>query len=183
MYAIVEIAGQQFKVEEGKKIFVHTLDGEEGKNLEFERVLLLEDNEKVLVGEPTVKDIVVEGKILVNVKGDKVIVFKKKRKKGYRVKNGHRQNFTQIEIVRIGEKGAAPKPSARRETVKPEESEVAVIPEVEAPVKVAEKKASPKKTATKAAKKESTGAKPEKATAKKEGVKKPAAKKSTRSKE
>jgi len=187
MYAIVEIAGQQFKVEEGKKIFVHTLDAEEGKNLEFDRVLLLEDNDKVLVGEPTVKDIVVEGKVLTNVKGDKVIVFKKKRKKGYRVKNGHRQNFTQIEIVRIGEKGAGPKPSARKAAVIPagaesvaiSEAEVETKAKVEAKSKVAEKKAAPKK----AVKKETTEAKPKKASAAKEPAKKPAAKKGEKSKE
>ncbi len=95
MYAIVEIAGQQFKVEEGKNIFVHHLEAEEGKVIEFEKVLLVEDSDKILVGEPTVKDFVVEGKVLDQVRGDKVIVFKKKRKKGYRIKNGHRQNFTQ----------------------------------------------------------------------------------------
>ncbi|MGB8490760.1 MAG: 50S ribosomal protein L21, partial [Bacteroidales bacterium] len=94
MYAIVEIAGQQFKVEEGKKIFVHRLDNEQGENLEFDRVLLVEDNETILVGEPTIADYIVEGKVLEHVRGDKLIVFKKKRKKGYRVKNGHRQNFT-----------------------------------------------------------------------------------------
>ena len=120
MYAIVEIAGQQFKVEEGKKIFVHRLDAGEGKEIEFDQVLLIEDDGKILIGEPTIKDAVVEGKILDNkVRGEKVIVFKKKRKKGYRVKNGHRQNFTQIEIISIGEKGAPKKSAAKKEVVKP----------------------------------------------------------------
>ena len=117
MYAIVEIAGQQFKVEEGKKIFVHRLDVEEGKKIEFDKVLLIEDEGKILIGEPTLKDTVVEGKILNNkIRGDKVIVFKKKRKKGYRVKNGHRQNFTQIEIISIGGKGSPKKVSEKKGT-------------------------------------------------------------------
>ena len=104
MYAIVEIAGQQFKVEEGKKIFVHRLEVENEKEIEFDQVLLIEDEGKIIIGEPTIKDAVVEGKVLDQIRGDKVIVFKKKRKKGYRIKNGHRQNFTQIEIVSIKEK-------------------------------------------------------------------------------
>ena len=105
MYAIVEIAGQQFKVEEGKKIYVHRLETEIDAILEFDKVLLVEDNEKILIGEPAIENFIVEGKVLDHVRGDKVIVFKKKKKKGYRVKNGHRQNFSQIEIIGIGEKG------------------------------------------------------------------------------
>jgi large subunit ribosomal protein L21 len=82
MYAIVEIAGQQFKVENGKKIFVHRLEFEEGKEVEFDKVLLIEDEGKITIGEPTIKDAVVGGKILDNtIRGEKVIVFKKKRKK------------------------------------------------------------------------------------------------------
>ncbi len=104
MYAIVEIAGQQFKVEEGKKIFVHRLDVEDGKKIEFDHVLLLDEDGKVSVGEPTVKDASVQAKVIDKVRGDKVIVFKKKRKKGYRIKNGHRQNFTQVEIISINGK-------------------------------------------------------------------------------
>ena len=108
MYAIVEIAGQQFKVEEGRKIYVHRLEAEEGKKVEFDKVLLVEDEDKILIGEPFIKDFVVEGTVLNDkVRGDKVIVFKKKRRKGYRVKNGHRQDFTQIEILRIGDKKAS----------------------------------------------------------------------------
>src|SRR5664280_1665903 len=102
MYAIVEIAGQQFKVENGKKVFVHRLESEEGKEVEFDRVLLIEDEGKITIGEPTIKDAVVGVKILDNgVRGDKVIVFKKKRKKGYRVKNGHRQNFTPVSYTHL----------------------------------------------------------------------------------
>ena len=102
MYAIVEIAGQQFKVEHGKKIFVHRLEFEEGKEVEFDKVLLIEDEGKITIGEPTIKDAVIGARVLSDqIRGDKVIVFKKKRKKGYRVKNGHRQNFSQIEIISI----------------------------------------------------------------------------------
>jgi large subunit ribosomal protein L21 len=180
MYAIVEIAGQQFKVEEGKKIFVHRLDAEEGKNLEFEKVLLIEDNDKILVGEPVISDLVVEAKVLANVRGDKVIVFKKKNKKGYRVKNGHRQNFTQIEIVRIGEKGVAPKAPAKKATPKPVETETPELKEAEPKVKAAEKKAAPKKAAPK---KETAEPKAKKVVAEKKPVKKPAAKKASGSKE
>jgi large subunit ribosomal protein L21 len=106
MYAIVEIAGQQFKVEQGKKIFVHRLEVEEGNQIDFDKVLLIEDEGNITVGAPVIKDAKIEGKVVDHVRGDKVIVFKKKRKKGYRVKNGHRQNFTQVEIISINGKGA-----------------------------------------------------------------------------
>jgi len=177
MYAIVEIAGQQFKVEEGKKIFVHRLDAGEGKEIEFDQVLLIEDDGKILIGEPTIKDIVVEGKILDNkVRGEKVIVFKKKRKKGYRVKNGHRQNFTQVEIISIGEKGAPKKSAVKKEVVKPVEESVKEK-------KSAEKTAETKKPAAK--KKAVSDEKPsaKKAAEKKPALKKPAGKKSGKSKE
>jgi large subunit ribosomal protein L21 len=142
MYAIVEIAGQQFKVEEGKKIFVHRLEIENEKEIEFDQVLLIEDEGKIIVGEPTIKDAVVEGKIIEQVRGDKVIVFKKKRKKGYRIRNGHRQYFTQVQIVSIKEK-------VEKKAVKKEE---APIPEkVKAPVVAAEKKIVEKKQAAKKA--------------------------------
>jgi large subunit ribosomal protein L21 len=97
MYAIVEIAGQQFKVEKDKKIFVHQLEGEEGSVVEFDKVLLIDNDGKVKVGKPTVK----AAKILAHQKGDKVLVFKKKRRKGYKKLNGHRQQFTQIQIEEI----------------------------------------------------------------------------------
>ena len=114
MYAIVEIAGQQFKVEAGKKIFVHRLEAEEGKKVEFDQVLLIEDDGKITIGEPVIKDAVIEGKVVDHLRGDKVIVFKKKRKKGYRVKNGHRQNFTEVEIVSISGAGTAKKKATRK---------------------------------------------------------------------
>lgn len=100
MYAIVEIAGQQFKVEEGKEIFVHRLEGKEGDKVDFDQVLLKADGDKISVGTPVLKS-KVSAKIVEHLKGDKVIVFKKKRRKGYRVKNGHRQYLTKISIDKI----------------------------------------------------------------------------------
>lgn len=101
MYAIVEIAGQQFKVEKDKKLFVHRLDAEQGDSLDFEKILLVDNDGKIAVGTPTVKGAKVTAKVLGHLKGDKVIVFKKKRRKGYKKKNGHRQLFTQIQVETI----------------------------------------------------------------------------------
>jgi large subunit ribosomal protein L21 len=180
MYAIVEIAGQQFKVEEGKRIFVHRLETEKDKIVEFDKVLLFEDNDKILVGEPAIENFIVEGKVIDHVKGDKVIVFKKKRKKGYRVKNGHRQNFSEIEIIGIGVKGLI----VRKETPKREKVKKVTEPEVVAEP-VAEKKAAVKKSAAKkeAVKKEETPAKAKKTAEKKVTEKKPAGKKVSKKKE
>jgi large subunit ribosomal protein L21 len=180
MYAIVEIAGQQFKVEEGRKIFVHRLETEKDAILEFDKVLLVEDNDKILVGEPAVENFIVEGKVLDHVRGDKVIVFKKKKKKGYRVKNGHRQYFSQIEIIGIGEKGSI----VRKETPKREKVKKAVAPE-SAEEPAIEKKNKEKKSATKkpAVKKEEAAPKAKKTAEKKEPEKKPAAKKASKKKE
>jgi len=161
MYAIVEIAGQQFKVEEGKKIFVHRLEAEENKKIKFEQVLLVEEEGNISVGEPFVKDSFVEGKIIDHVRGDKVIVFKKKIKKGYRIKNGHRQNFTQIEIISINGKT-----TQKKHAVKKEAAPAAGEPAAE------EKKPPVKKEAKKPA------AKKESAAEKKPAAKKPEAKKS-----
>ena len=104
MYAIVEIAGQQFKVEKEQKIFVHRLEGEEGSNVEFEKVLLIEEDGKIVVGKPTLDGVKVSATILSHMKGDKVLVFKKKRRKGYQKCNGHRQYLTEIKIDSIGDK-------------------------------------------------------------------------------
>ena len=101
MYAIVDIAGQQFKVEKGQEIFVHRLEDKEGSKVNFDEVLLLDEDGKVSVGTPFVKGISVSAKILSHDKGDKITVFKKKRRKGYRVLNGHRQDLTQILIEEI----------------------------------------------------------------------------------
>ena len=109
MYAIGEIAGLQFKVEKDQQIFVHRLEVKEGAKVEFDNVLLIDNNVKVNVGALAISGAKVTAKVLDHVKGDKVVVFKKKRRKGYRVKNGHRQAFTQIEIQSIVEKGITAK--------------------------------------------------------------------------
>ena len=101
MYAIVDIAGKQFKVEKDKFYYTPLLEGKDGDKVEFDQVLLVDDAGKVKVGTPTVKGATVSGKILQHVKGDKVVVFKKKRRKGYRVKNGHRQDYTKVLIENI----------------------------------------------------------------------------------
>ena len=101
MYAIVEIAGQQFKVEKDQKVFVHRLDGEEGAQVSFDQVLLVDNDGKVKVGVPTVKDAKVSAKILAHVRADKILVFKKKRRKGYQKMSGHRQDLTQIQVEEI----------------------------------------------------------------------------------
>ncbi len=98
MYVIVEIAGQQFKVEKGRKLYVHRLAGEENSSVSFDKVLLTENDGQVNVGSPVVEGAKVNATILKHLKDDKVIIFKKKRRKGYKVKNGHRQYLTQILI-------------------------------------------------------------------------------------
>ncbi len=98
MFAIVTIAGQQFKVEEGQELFVHQLEASEGDAVSFDQVHLVENDGNVSIGKPTLSGATVKATVLGNQKGDKVIVFKKKRRKGYRVKNGHRQCFTKIKI-------------------------------------------------------------------------------------
>jgi len=102
MYAIVEIQGQQFKVEAGKKVYVHRLAGNEGDAVTFDKVLLTQNGNSVSVGSPTVNGVKVNAKILSHLKDDKVKIFKKKRRKGYKVTNGHRQALTQIAIESIG---------------------------------------------------------------------------------
>lgn len=101
MYAIVEVAGQQFKVEKDKYIYTQKLNSQEGDAVEFDHVLLVDDAGSIAVGTPVVSGAKVKGRVLAHVKGDKVIVFKKKRRKGYRVKNGHRQLFTKVMIEEI----------------------------------------------------------------------------------
>jgi large subunit ribosomal protein L21 len=112
MYAIVEIAGQQFKVQKDQKVFVHRLDAKEGSKVEFDQVLLIDDKGKINVGAPAVDGAKVTAEVLNHVKGDKVIVFKKKRRKGYKKKNGHRQSFTEIAIKGIKVKKQAAKKEA-----------------------------------------------------------------------
>jgi large subunit ribosomal protein L21 len=101
MYAIVEIAGQQFKVEKERKVYVHRLPQEEGADVTFEKVLLIDNEGAISIGTPVVEGAKVTATVLKHLKGDKVIVFKKKRRKGYKKKNGHRQYFTQIQITEI----------------------------------------------------------------------------------
>lgn len=101
MYAIVDIAGQQFKVEKERKIFVHRLEAQEGDSVTFDKVLLVDNDGSIKVGAPYIDGASIKAKVLAHVKGDKVIVFKKKRRKGYTKKNGHRQYLTQIQIEEI----------------------------------------------------------------------------------
>ena len=152
MYAIVEIAGQQFKVAKDQKVFVNRLSTEEGKSVNFDKVLLVGDGDNITLGAPAIDGAQVGSKVLRHLKGDKVIVFKKKRRKGYRKKNGHRQSLSEIvieSIVASGAKKAAPK----KETKKAEPKAKAVAPKKEATPavteKVAAKKAPAKKASTK----------------------------------
>jgi len=150
MYAIVEIAGQQFKVAKDQKVYVHRLQEDEGKKVSFNNVLLLEDGNNITIGAPAIDGAAVEAKVVKHLKGDKVIVFKKKRRKGFQKKNGHRQYLTELVIEGIVAKGAK-KTAAKAETKK------------EAPVKAAPvKKAAPKAEAPKA-KVEKTKAAPKEA--------------------
>ncbi|MDR2122393.1 MAG: 50S ribosomal protein L21 [Flavobacteriaceae bacterium] len=123
MYAIVEIAGLQYKVEQDQKLFVNRLQADAGEEVTFDKVLLT-DNGSVTVGAPVIKGVTVVAKVLDQVKGDKVIVFKKKRRKGYKVKNGHRQQFTQIQILSIGSGAETPKKAEKKAAPK-KEKEVA----------------------------------------------------------
>ena len=113
MYAIVKIQGQQFRVEKDRKLYVHRLKDEEGATINLKEVLLIDNDGKVQIGEPTVKGASVTAKVLKHLKGDKVFVFKKKRRKGYRKFNGHRQYLTQILIEDI--KGKAKKATPKKE--------------------------------------------------------------------
>ena len=125
MYAIVEIAGQQFKVSKDLKVYVHRLASEEGSKISFDKVLLLDDNGNITLGAPAIEGASVEAKVLQHLKGDKVIVFKKKRRKGYKKRNGHRQYLTQIVIEGItaaGAKKAAPKKAAAEATTEEAEA-------------------------------------------------------------
>ncbi|AIZ40681.1 MULTISPECIES: 50S ribosomal protein L21 [Cellulophaga] len=121
MYAIVEIAGQQFKVAKDQKVYVHRLQNEEGSKVTFDNVLLLEDGSNITIGAPAIDGAAVEAKVIKHLKGDKVIVFKKKRRKGYKVKNGHRQYLTELvieSIVSSGAKKAEKKAEPKKEAVK-----------------------------------------------------------------
>ncbi|RBW59899.1 50S ribosomal protein L21 [Tenacibaculum sp. E3R01] len=127
MYAIVEIAGQQFKVAKDQKVYVHRLQEAEGSKVTFDKVMLVEDKGNVTIGAPAIEGAGVTAKILGHLKGDKVIVFKKKRRKGYKKKNGHRQYLTEIQIEGIsasGVKKAAAKKEAPKVEVKEESNDL-----------------------------------------------------------
>ena len=120
MYAIVEIAGQQFKVAKDQRLFVHRLQDKEGAKVSFDKVFLLDDGKKVTVGAPAITGASVEAKVLGHLKGDKVIVFKKKRRKGYKKKNGHRQYLSEIQIESIAASGAKKAPAKKAASPKKE---------------------------------------------------------------
>ncbi|MBE9519038.1 MAG: 50S ribosomal protein L21 [Bacteroidetes bacterium] len=170
MYAIVDIAGQQFKVEKDQKLYVHRLEVEEGKKVSFDKVLLIDTGNKVSVGDPVVKGASVDAKVISHMKGDKVLVFKKKRRKGYQKLNGHRQYMTQIQIEAISEKGSTAKKEATPAAKKEEAPAAKAAPKAAAEKKPAAKAAPAKKPAAK-----TTAAK--KPAAKTSAAKKPAAKK------
>jgi large subunit ribosomal protein L21 len=132
MYAIVEIAGQQFKVAKDQKVFVHRLPVEEGKKVAFDNVLLIGDGDKVTVGAPAISGAQVGAKVLKHLKGDKVIVFKKKRRKGYKVKNGHRQHLSEIVIESIVASGAKPAAKAEKKAAAPKAEAKKEAPKAEA---------------------------------------------------
>jgi large subunit ribosomal protein L21 len=160
MYAIVEIAGQQFKVERGNKVYVHRLEANEGAKIEFDRVLLMGNGDKISVGSPLVDGAKVAATVIGHVKGDKVIVFKKKRRKGYQKWNNHRQSFTQILIQGVLGKGDKLQEELKAEKKvriqgRPKASEVEAAPVAKAEAaevkKAPAKKAAPKKAAAKKA--------------------------------
>lgn len=140
MYAIVEIAGQQFKVSKDLKVYVHRLANEEGSKVSFDKVLLLDDNGNITLGAPAIEGASVEAKVLSHLKGDKVIVFKKKRRKGYKKRNGHRQYLTQILIEGISATGGKKAAKAEKAPAEPK-AEKAVAAEPKAPKAPKAKKA------------------------------------------
>jgi len=151
MYAIIEVGGLQYKVAKDQKLRVPKIDKEVGKSVELKNVLLFVDKDKVEVGKPIVKNISVKATILSHGKDKKVLVFKKKRRKGYKVLKGHRQQFTEIKIDKIGTvKEAAPKPASAKTAAKPKAAPKA---KTEAKPKTAPKK-KPAANTTKTEKKE-----------------------------
>ncbi len=153
MYAIVEIAGQQFKVERGQRVYVHRLEANEGANVEFNQVFLMDNNGKISVGNPTIDGAKVAATVVSHVKGDKVAVFKKKRRKTYQKWNNHRQLFTEILIQGVLGKGESVKdalPAVARPVKTHRKFAATTAPAVEAAPK-AEKKAPAKKAAPKKA--------------------------------
>jgi large subunit ribosomal protein L21 len=162
MYAIVEIAGQQFKVERGNKVYVHRLEANEGAKIEFDRVLLIDNGGKVSVGNPTVDGAKVAATVITHLKGDKVIIFKKKRRKTTQKWNNHRQSFTQILIQGVLGKGETLKDEIKVEKYekkvfgRAKKSEVAPVAEEVVEAKPAKKAPAKKAPAKKAAAKKTT---------------------------
>tara|TARA_R110002124_G_scaffold120895_6_gene279071 strand:- start:127841 stop:128584 length:744 start_codon:yes stop_codon:yes gene_type:complete len=165
MYAIVEIAGQQFKVAKDQKVFVNRLSTEEGKKVEFDNVLLVGDGDNITLGAPAINGALVGAKVVRHLKGDKVIVFKKKRRKGYRVKNGHRQSLSEIVIESIVSSGAKKsktestsakatktkeKAAPAKAKAEPKKEAKTAAPKAKAETKAPAKKAAPKKASGKA---------------------------------
>jgi large subunit ribosomal protein L21 len=156
MYAIVEIAGHQYKVSRGTKVYVNRLEASEGSKIEFDKVLLIDNDGKIEVGTPSVEGAKVAATVLSHLKGDKVIIFKKKRRKGYQTQNGHRQYLTQILVQDVLAKGAKAsselktekKPAKKAKEVKETIDEVKAAPvEKKAPAKKAAAKKAPAKKA------------------------------------
>ncbi len=150
MYAIVEIAGQQIKVAKDQKVFVHRLPVEEGKNVSFDNVLLIGDGDNITIGAPAINGAQVGAKVVKHLKGDKVIVFKKKRRKGYRKKNGHRQYLSEIMIESIVASGATPAKKEETKKAAPKKETKQAAPKAKAAKATetaAAKKAAPKKAA------------------------------------
>ncbi len=149
MYAIVEIAGQQVKVAKDQKVFVNRLPVEEGKTVSFDNVLLIGDGDNITIGAPAINGAQIGAKVVKHLKGDKIIVFKKKRRKGFRKKNGHRQYLSEIVIESIVASGATPvkKEEAKKAEPKKETKAKAAAPKAKAETKAPAKKAAPKKAA------------------------------------
>ena len=152
MYAIVEIAGQQFKVEKDQKLFVHRLNEKEGSKVLFDNVLLLDDGKEIDIGTPIINSASVEAKVVNHLKGDKVIVFKKKRRKGYKTKNGHRQFLTELLIEKINDKKVAKpatKKTARKTDIDSEKKPVKLKSKAKKPVTAKKVKNISEKTVSK----------------------------------
>jgi large subunit ribosomal protein L21 len=155
MYAVVEIAGQQFKVKKDQKLFVHRLDNKEGSVVSFDRVYLVDDGKNISFGTPSISGTVINAKVLKHLKGEKVIVFKKKRRKGYKVKNGHRQALTELLIESIGkdisskEKTVVKKEPVKKAVVKKEPVKKTVVKKEPAKKAVVKKEPAKKVVAAK----------------------------------
>ena len=148
MFAVVDIAGQQFKVSSGEKIYVNRLDEKEGSSIKIDKVLLINDTKKTTLGKPHIDNAIVTAKVINHLKGEKVTVFKKKRRKGYKVKNGFRASLTEIEIIKISEKADQKKPTAKTKATKTSTSKTTAKKAAAPKKKVVKKVATKKSTKT-----------------------------------